>query len=244
MNVALIPGILISVLTLACILILLRGLKKVLPMTGWDKKKQNNFFIRTVLIIFIWMILLTVLSLTGFFSDFSKLPPRPALAIIVPLPFIVLLTFSKSFTQLLKVIPPGWLIFFQVFRIAVEVILFAGYLNTLLPEQMTFGGRNFDLISGLLALPVGYYCFVKKRWPKSIALVFNIAGLLLLLNVLIIAVLSMPTSMRYFMNEPSVKILAEFPFIYLPGVLVVLAYSFHIFSLRQLLSGKINATPA
>jgi hypothetical protein len=51
-------------------------------------------------------------------------------------------------------------------------------------------------------------------------------------------VLSMPTSLRYFMNEPSNTIVAQFPFILLPGVLVPIAYTMHIFSLRQLLSKK------
>jgi hypothetical protein len=51
---------------------------------------------------------------------------------------------------------------------------------------------------------------------------------------MIIAILSMPTSFRYFMNEPANTIVAQFPFIYLPGVLVVLAFAFHVFSLRQL----------
>jgi hypothetical protein len=62
--------------------------------------------------------------------------------------------------------------------------------------------------------------------------------LLLLLNILVIAVLSMPSPFRYFLNEPSNVIVAQFPYILLPGVLVPLAYSLHIFSLRQLLTRK------
>jgi hypothetical protein len=44
----------------------------------------------------------------------------------------------------------------------------------------------------------------------------------------------MPTSFQYFTNEPSAVSIAQFPFILLPGVLVPIAYSLHIFSLRQL----------
>jgi hypothetical protein len=36
------------------------------------------------------------------------------------------------------------------------------------------------------------------------------------------------------MNEPPITVVGLFPFIYLPTVLVVFAYSFHILSLRQL----------
>jgi len=66
-----------------------------------------------------------------------------------------------------------------------------------------------------------------------VALLYNIGGLLLLVNVLVIAVLSMPTPLRVFHNEPANTLLAYFPYIYLPGVLVPLAYTLHIFSLRQ-----------
>jgi len=67
-----------------------------------------------------------------------------------------------------------------------------------------------------------------------LAIAFNIVGILLLLNILVIAVLSMPTSIRFFMNEPSNTLVGQFPFILLPGVLVPIAYTMHIFSLRQL----------
>ena len=122
----------------------------------------------------------------------------------------------------------------QVFRIAVELVLYIGFLKQLLPEQMTFSGLNFDIITGIIAMPVGYFCFVKKKWPSRVAVFFNIVGLGLLVNVLIVALLSMPFPFRYFMNEPSTAVVGTFPFIYLPAVLVVLAYSLHIFSLRQL----------
>ena len=103
----------------------------------------------------------------------------------------------------------------------------------LLPVQMSFEGRNFDILSGLAALPVGYFCFVRKTWPSWAVLVYNIAGLLLLLNVTVIAVLSMPTPLRAFHNEPANTLVGQFPFIYLPGFLVPLAYTLHIFSIRQ-----------
>jgi hypothetical protein len=60
--------------------------------------------------------------------------------------------------------------------------------------------------------------------------------MLLLLNILVIAVLSMPTPFRYFQNEPANTLVAKFPFVLLPGILVPIAYTMHIFSLRQLLA--------
>lgn len=183
-----------------------------------------------------WIALLAILSTDGFFADFNKLPPRPVFAILIPLPVILAVTFSQSGKTLLELTPPHWLVMGQSFRILVELLIWLAFLGNKLPVQMTFEGNNFDVFSGLLALPVGYMLWKRKRLSVAVAIAFNVIGILLLLNILVIAMLSMPTVLRYFMNEPSSGIVASFPFILLPGVLVPLAYSFHIFSLRQLLT--------
>ena len=130
--------------------------------------------------------------------------------------------------------PLHWLVFIQTFRITVEIILYLGFKKGLMPEQMTFSGLNFDIVTGIIALPIGYYCLTRVNKARWAVACFNVIGILLLLNVLTIAVLSMPLPIRYFMNEPSTAMVGTFPLIYLPGALVVMAYSFHIFSLRQL----------
>jgi uncharacterized membrane protein len=228
-------------LTLVCSLTILAGLKKILKKAGWETQRQQKSFIGAVVITTVWIALLLILSWQGFFSDFSKLPPRPALAMMIPLPLILIFAFSKTGTQLLRLIPPHWLIFMQTFRIIIELLLFVAFTKGLLPVQMTFEGRNFDIITGILALPVGYWMMKNNRAARRVTIFFNIVGLLLLLNILVIAVLSMPTPLRQFMNEPANTIVAKFPFILLPGLLVPIAYGLHILSLRQLLARKSEA---
>ena len=232
------PGFLWSLLTLVCVVLILTGLNVALKKTAWNKSRRREIFFGTILLILIWISLLTVLSYKGFFADFSKLPPPPALAMLIPLPFFLLITFSKKGTQILRSVPPQWLILMQSFRIVVELLIWFAFLAGKLPVQMSFEGRNFDVMTGVLALPVGLLLVRKKSYASKLGIVFNIAGILLLLNILVIAVLSMPTSFRYFMNEPSNILVAQFPFILLPGVLVPIAYTMHIFSLRQLLIKK------
>lgn len=228
-------------LTAICVILLLIGFNAALKRTGWEKSRRQKIFFLTSAVIFPWIALLLVLSYNGFFADFSKLPPRPALVVLIPLPFVLLFTFSKGGTQLLQDLPSHWLVLMQSFRIIVELLLLFAFIAGKLPVQMTFEGRNFDVVTGLLALPVGYLLLRKKSNAKKLAIAFNIIGLLLLLNVLAIAILSMPTSLRYFMNEPANTLVAQFPFILLPGVLVPVAYGLHIFSLRQLLAKPDNA---
>ena len=234
------PGFLWPLLTLVCLIIILTGLRIVLKKTNWKKGMQNKFFFVTMFILVIWIGLLTILSYKGLFTDFSKLPPRPALAVLIPLPIIFLIAFSKAGIQLLQTVPSHWLVFMQSFRIIVELLLLFAFMAGKLPVQMTFEGRNFDVLTGVLALPVGYILARKKTNAPKLTVAFNIVGIILLLNILVIAVLSMPTSIRYFMNEPSSTIVSQFPFILLPGVLVPIAYTMHIFSLRQLFAKQKN----
>ena len=112
------------------------------------------------------------------------------------------------------------------------------FLAEVLPEQMSFEGRNFDVIAGATAPIFAWICFGNGKYKRGLAIAWNILGLMLLLNILVIAVLSMPLPIRYFMNEPSNTIVATFPIVFLPAVLVPVAYSMHIFSLKQLLRRK------
>lgn len=235
-----IPGLLILLFTLICIAFILKGVHAALKKTGWEEGRRKKIFTITTAAILLWAVLLTVLSFQGFFSDFSLLPPKPALAILLPLPIILLIAFSKKGTQFLQSIPPHWLVWMQSFRIVVELLLLLAFLNNKLPVQMTFEGRNFDILSGILALPVGYLLVRRKSNATRWSIAYNFIGMLLLINILVIAVLSMPTSIRYFMNEPSNTLVADFPFILLPGILVPLAYTLHIFSLRQIFAKSNN----
>jgi hypothetical protein len=229
------PALAWIVLTTLCVALILTGLKVALKKTGWEKSRQRNVFFGTAVVIAVWAVLLLILSYKGFFADFSTLPPRPALALFIPLPFIILTALSKPGKELLQSIPPHWLVWMQSFRIVVELLLLFAFIAGKLPVQMTLEGRNFDVATGLLALPVGYVMMRMGSPAKRLAIFFNILGLLLLMNILVIAVLSMPTPLQYFMNEPSNTLVAQFPFILLPGVLVPIAYGLHIFSLKQLL---------
>jgi hypothetical protein len=194
---------------------------------------SRSTFRTTAILLTAWLLLLGILSARGFFSDFSRVPPRLTMALLTPLPVVLFFIRSRAGKQLLQQIQPQWLIYLQSFRILVEIGIWVLVRNGSLPEQMSFEGRNFDILTGLFAFPVGYYCFVKKTWPPVVALLYNIVGLVLLVNVVTVSALSLPTPLRAFHNGPDSSLITTFPFIYLPGLLVPLAYTLHIFSLRQ-----------
>ena len=107
---------------------------------------------------------------------------------------------------------------------------------------MTFEGRNFDILASISAPVIAYLAYFRKMISRKVVIIWNFLCLGLLLNIVVTAILSMPTSFRYFINEPANTIVTEFPIIWLPGFLVPLAYGLHFLSLRQLLNTENRAS--
>jgi hypothetical protein len=222
------------VLTLACLALVLSGLWRALQASPYQKSRKRRLFWVTLSGFVCWLAFLSILSAQGFFQDFSAFPPRIAIALLPPTLLVLGLTFSKGFAQLLGYVPASWIVYLQTFRLFVEILLWALFVQNLVPVQMTFEGRNGDILVGLTAPFIAYFCLTRANWPETVVLWWNVAGLIIVTNIVVTAILSMPTPLRVFMNEPANTIVAYFPIIWLPGVLVPLAYALHFFSLRQI----------
>ncbi|HWZ99797.1 MAG TPA: hypothetical protein VN025_18715 [Candidatus Dormibacteraeota bacterium] len=180
---------------------------------------------------FLWLAATGVLGYTARLHDFSHRPPM--LPALVGLAFVGVY-FGSYFSAASKLIAsPGlaWLIGLQVFRVAVEIFLFLGHRAGFVPVQMTFEGRNWDVLTGLTALPMAWL-IAKNKAPKWLIYAWNSMGLALLLNVVVVAVLSMPTPLRRFHNEPANTFVAYFPYVWLPTYLVQVAWLSHLLIYR------------
>jgi hypothetical protein len=193
---------------------------------------------RVMLAITVWVAALGFLSLQGIFANFKSLPPRILPALLVPLVAGLLFLRSAAARELLARTSLQWPIYLQSFRILMEIILWLLYLQHRVPAIMTFEGRNVDILVGVTAIPVGYLCFVKRAWPVHVAYWWNVAGILILLNVVMHAQLSTPSPFRVFVTEPPLTFIAYWPYILLPGFLVPLAWLGHAASLIQLRRSK------
>jgi hypothetical protein len=225
-------------LSLGCLFLIYKGLNQALLNTPLSNVQKQSFKNRFLIGSGVWIALLAALSLTGVLSDFSSFPPKIMIVFIIPLIICVLLLFAKSFATILESIPFQWLIYIQSFRFFVEILIWMLFIDHLAPIQMTFEGRNIDILAGILAPIVGYLSFYGAQKRKWLIWAWNIFGLITLINILTVAVLSFPSPFRYFMNEPANTIVARFPIVFLPGILVPMAYYMHAFSIKQLLIKK------
>ena len=220
--------------TLVCLIGIGAGLGKVSATVFRNASNKPNIVWRYIILITAWLISLFTLAKNGFFAVTTSFPPRLIISIVIPTIAIILFSFSTIGVRLLNAVPAHSLILMQSFRIVVEILIWYTYVESKLPIQMTWEGKNADILSGLLALPAGYYLWKYKKDSPKLVLAYNLTGIALLLNILIVAVLSFPTPVRYFTNEPSNIIISRFPYIVLPGVLVPIAIAMHIFSLRKM----------
>ncbi|MFN7927822.1 MAG: hypothetical protein U0Y68_07725 [Blastocatellia bacterium] len=185
-----------------------------------------------------WLLLMALSAASGFFRNFQTLPPRFALMLVPPLLAIVLLSAARPVRQFLFAAPESWLIAYQVYRVPLEIVLWLLYDARLIPVQMTFEGRNFDIVAALTALPIAYFCCVRQSWPRVVAMLWNVLGFVLVVNVATTGILSAPTPFRVFMNEPANTFIADFPYVWIPSFLVPLALFGHVMSLLQLLKKR------
>ena len=123
----------------------------------------------------------------------------------------------------------------HIVRIPVELVLFLLFAKGLVPESMTFEGRNFDIFSGLTAGFVGYFGYRRKLLSKGVLIGWNLLCLALVLQVVITGILSVPSPIQQLsFEQPNVGVLL-FPYVWLPGIIVPLVVFAHIASLRNIL---------
>ena len=169
-------------------------------------------------------------------------PPRifilPWLAIIS----MLLWTRTRAGRAFVENAPRWAIIALDVFRIPVELALWRLAGENLIPREMTFEGRNFDIVAGLTAIPVALIAGGTTPRPR-LAIAWHVMGLLLLINVVSMAVLAAPGPLHVASFSPANTAVGLFPFVWLPAFLVPIAALTHIVGIRQALHAIRKSTP-
>ncbi|PWS30310.1 hypothetical protein [Pedobacter paludis] len=201
----------------------------------WLFYRATNYSRTFLTALLLWILLQSILAISGFYKDPNTLTERFPLLIVPPLLFLISRLVTKSGRTFLDGLNLPTLTVFHVIRIPVELVLFWLYLSKGVPEAMTFHGRNFDVFSGISAPFIYYFGFVNKKLNKWVIITWNLVCLALLLNVVSSAILSLPARFVLFGFEQPNVALGYFPFILLPAVLVPLVLLSTVATIRQLL---------
>lgn len=127
-------------------------------------------------------------------------------------------------------VPLTALVAFQAFRLPLELVLHAWVVSGTIPETMTWTGKNWDIVSGIVALVAAPFAHRHRRaaWAA------NVIGFGLLLNVMRVALLSAPVPFGWGVTPPLLVAL-HLPYALIGPVCVGGALAGHIVLTRALL---------
>ncbi|MGC3944439.1 MAG: hypothetical protein QM762_07970 [Chryseolinea sp.] len=187
----------------------------------------------------VWLSVQGVVSYSGVYSNnLDALPPRIFLFGVLPALIVIMATFvTPSGRQFVDSLDLFQVTSLHTIRILVELILWWLFLETAVPEVMTFEGRNLDIIAGLTAPIVAWLGVRKNMLTRSTMIIWNFICLGLLFNIVIIAVLAVPSPLQKLAFDQPNKAVLYFPFSWLPAFVVPAVLFCHLVAIRQLLRG-------
>lgn len=188
--------------------------------------------------ILIWLVVFGVTALYGFFANTNATPPRIPLLMVPSIILMVSLFITKRGRAFIDQLDSKLLTWLSIVRIPVEICLLWLFLEGQIPEIMTFEGRNWDIIAGVTAPIIAFLYFNRRLIGNRLFLVWSILGVILLLNIIVHAVLSVPSPIQQFdFEQPNVGIL-YFPFVWLPSFVAPAVLFSHFVLIRKIVNAK------
>jgi hypothetical protein len=226
-------GLLSVIVRLVIHAVILAGLWLALARTSFDAGIRLKFWLAVVVPFTAWLALVWWLAVGG---AFRPRPGVPTIPIAIFLPLLVALPVllrSKRIGAVLDAAPPSWLIGLQVYRVFGGIFLVAWSRGTLSGTFALPAGTG-DVLVGLLALPVAYLLTKRSPAARTIAVGWNILGLVDFAIAIGIGILSAPGPLQVIVPDGPNTQLGTFPTVMIPAFAVPSSILIHALSLRQL----------
>jgi hypothetical protein len=219
------------VVTAAMVALLAFGAVSGATRAGQSIAQARGVGAAVVLALGAWLAVTAGLALGGVL-DASARPPRWPLLPLTAFAIIILVTRSAAASRRLSSIPLAWPIAAQTFRVGVELALFALHIAGHAPVQITFEGRNFDVLVGLSAPLIGGLVATERIGAKG-AVAWNVLGLAVLANTVGTLASSTPGPLHLDWPGAPFTAITTWPIVWLPAFLMPTAVFLHVVSLRQ-----------
>ena len=181
----------------------------------------------------VWMAVTWEVASFGVLRQWSATPPPLVILMFTMMLIAVRLAFSTVGSRLARYVPLWALVGVQAFRYPLELAMHSMAEQGIMPAQMSYSGRNFDIVTGATAVIVAGV-ILSGRAGRRLALAWNILGSALLLNIIVVAILSTPL-FAYFGEGDRLNVWVTYPpFVWLPAVLVLAALAGHLVIFRKL----------
>jgi hypothetical protein len=186
----------------------------------------------------VWAVLFVVLialfsaaALSGVVVG-SFVPFGPAL-MATTIVFGLVFSLSRSGMQLADSLSLAVLIGFQGFRLPLELLLHSWASTGTVPDTMTWTGQNWDVVTGVVSIAA--IPFANRN--RTVAMVTNTVGFVLLMNVLRVVVLSSPLPFAWQLERP-LMLVAHFPYCLIVPLFVLPALVGHLLAFRRMLASS------
>lgn len=180
----------------------------------------------------IWMAITWAVAQSGILRNWDRTPPPFALLILAILVLAAAIAWSPLGRRLAQFLPLWALVAVQAFRLPLELAMHELSARGIMPGQMTYTGRNFDIVTGATAIVVSALVW-SGRGGRRLVTAWNLLGLVLLINIVTIAILSTPR-FRYFGDDALNTFVLDPPYVWLPAVMVLAALAGHLVIFRAL----------
>ena len=206
-------------------------------------ERRTSLLVRTGALLGGWLVLAFWLGAKGVYRGTTESAlPALLLALTVVLPIVIGLTIvatSRTARDILAVTPPHLLIGVQVYRIlgAVFLVLLAqGRVPGAFANPAGWG----DLLVGVSApIVAALYRSDAARW-RGLAVFWNVFGLADLAVAVAMGVLTAPGGLQRLAFDTPNSLIASFPLVLIPTVLVPVSILLHVLSLRLLRTASVR----
>jgi hypothetical protein len=220
------------VIPLVLFAILVWGVVVVWRRAGHTPASARRAGLITASIVGTWMVLTWLAGAAGILKAWDRMPPPFALLIVGMVVGSCALAFGPAGRQLARYAPLWALVAVQSFRLPLELSMHAMYGRGIMPAQMSYSGRNFDIVTGATAVVVALLV-LSGYAGRRLVVAWNILGFALLINIVIVAILSTPT-FAFFGADRLNTFVTDVPFVWLPAVMVSAALAGHLIIARAL----------
>jgi hypothetical protein len=191
---------------------------------------RRRALIATAAVAVAWMTATWLAASSGVLRQWDATPPPIAVLVAGIVALSAAIALTPYGTRLATGVPIALLIALQGFRLPLEVAMHEMYERGVMPVQMSYSGRNFDIITGVSAFVVAWLV-AQGYGGRLLITLWNLLGLALLVNIVTIAILSTPR-FRYFGDDHLNVWITYPPFVWLPAVMVVAALAGHLLVFR------------
>ncbi len=228
---------------LMTIIIVILGVKTI--KKTFTTTKIRNKIVLLVIFLLLWHLYIFLIAQTGMLQEYNLSPRIPLFLVLPTFIFIGIFAYVNRNKNWLQKIPEHWLIFYQTFRICIEIIFVFSIAEGILHSNMTIEGYNYDMIFAFSAPLVGYWVYKKKTGAKKIAIWWNFLGLSVIASIIFVVITTAYFPGFYGSSEELMpKRFGMYPYVLVPAFLMPSAVFIHVLSIVQLSKKKAVAKEA